>query len=268
MNILLKNIFWHFRYYLLTAIIFIFAIVIAVQRQKGSEQAIRSEQVKQQLEESSRLAEESNRQSRVVAANQVAESNHLAMIQNKKIVDARAALQKAADDLKAYRIRYLGENYARYSIAIIVADENGLINQSLGQSLCTILDTNGLTTTASLFTPAFIADGLFNQMISGSKEGVGKLDLGNVVQNVLLARQSVEYATNSDLDGLITAKMTFDISAFSTSGFQLLFANGVKVAGPGLTRLEARTMAEERVIKQLNDGRLGKIQKSILTEQQ
>jgi hypothetical protein len=256
MSVLVKNILYQFRYFLVIVAIMVVAALIAVQLHKGSERAAHAEQVGQQLEESNRLAQ-------AEAANQVAESNHLAAIQKDKIEEAQAALQRAADELKAYRIRYLGDHNARYSIAVMVADENGKPNESLAQSICTILDTNGLTTTASLFTPDFIADGLFGQMLSGSKEAFDKLQLTNTVQAVMLARQSVEYSTNAAL-GAITATMTFDAGAFSTSGFQMIFANSVKVAGPGLTCLEARNMAEERVLKQLQDGRLGQIQKELL----
>jgi hypothetical protein len=60
--------------------------------------------------------------------------------------------------------------------------------------------------------------------------------------------------------------MTFDVSAFYASGLQMIFANSIKVTGAGFTRLEARKMAEERVLKQLEDGRLGEIQKELLVE--
>jgi hypothetical protein len=180
-----------------------------------------------------------------------------------KLADAE---KKRAAEFKAYKTRYLGNSNTRYSIAILVADETGQPNAPLGHALGTLLNTNGLTTTASLFTPEFIADGLFDKTIAGSKETFDKLELTNFVQVVLLAHQSVQYSTNSALDGVITATMTVEVNAFSTSAFQLLFADSIKAAGAGLSRLEARAMAEERVLKQFKDGRLGSVQKAVLTE--
>ena len=264
MSVLVKNILYQFRYFLVIAVILGVAVLIAEQRHKSSERAAHAEQMKQQLEESNRLAQAEAATKAELLKKQIAESNHLAAVQNENIAAAQAAAQAAADEQKAYRIRYLGDHNARYSIAVMVADENGKPNESLAQSICTLLDTNDLTTTASLFTPDFIADGLFSQMLSGSKEAFDKLELTNTIQAVMLAHQSVEYSTNSAIADVITATMTFDASAFSTSGFQMIFANSIKVAGAGLTRLEARTMAEERVLKQLEDGRLDKVQKELL----
>ena len=193
MSVVFKNFLYQFWYLLVIGIVLLVAVLIGVQRHNSSQRAAHAEQVKQQLEESNQLAQ-------AAAAKQISESNQLAAIQKGKIAEAQAAAQKAADELKAYRTRYLGDHNARYSIAVMVADENGMPNESLAQSICTILDTNGLTTTASLFTPDFIADGLFGQMLSGSKEAFDKLELTNTVQAVMLARQSVEYSTNSALD--------------------------------------------------------------------
>ena len=235
MSVLVKNILYQFRYFLVIAVILGVAIVIAMQRHKSSERAAQTQ-----------TAAQVERAKLQVAEQQKQDAN------------------RVADELKAYRTRYLGDHNGRYSIAVMVADENGRPNESLAQSICTLLDTNGLTTTASLFTPAFIADGLFGQMLSGSKEAFDKLQLTNTIQAVMLARQSVEYSTNSALADVITATMTFDANAFSKSSFQMIFANSIKVAGAGVTRLEARTSAEERLLKQLEDGRLGQIQKEIL----
>jgi hypothetical protein len=46
----------------------------------------------------------------------------------------------------------------------------------------------------------------------------------------------------------------------------LLFADSIKAAGAGLSRLEARANAEERVLEQFKDGRLGSVQKAVLAE--
>ena len=259
MSVLVKNILWQFRYYLVVATILIIALVLVLRTQKRSERVAQAEQIKQQIAESNRLTA-------VKIANEISASNHLAKIQKQQIAEEQAVAKKAADELNAYRVRYLGNPNTRYSIAILVANETGQPNAPLGHALGTLLNTNGLTTTASLFTPEFIADGLFDKTIAGAKETSDKLELTNFVQAVLLVHQSVQYSTNSALDGLITATMTVDVNTFSTSAFQLLFADSIKVAGAGLSRLEARAMAEERVLKQFKDGRLGSVQKAVLTE--
>ena len=57
MSVLVKNILYQFRYFLVIVAIMVVAALIAVQLHKGSERAAHAEQVGQQLEESNRLAQ-------------------------------------------------------------------------------------------------------------------------------------------------------------------------------------------------------------------
>lgn len=270
MNTLLKNILWRLRYFLIAAaIVLVLVVFVALQRQ-SSQRALQAEATRK-IEREKLQQVESNRVVQLKAEEarqQLEENNRLVKIQEveRQKQAEKQAKEKRAAELKAYKARYLGNQNTRYSIAILVANETGQPNAPLGHALGTLLNTNGLTTTASLFTPEFIADGLFDKTIAGAKEIFDKLELTNFVQAVLLAHQSVQYSTNSALDGLITATMTVEVNAFSTSAFQLLFADNIKVAGAGLSRLEARAMAEERVLTQFKDGRLGSVQKAVLTE--
>ncbi len=299
MDQLTKNILWRFKYYFVVAAIVIAAAICAIFVRQMNERALRmeaahkveqeklkAEQARLQLEESNRLAtiqeverqkqakeklaaelKESNRVVRIKAKEArewLEESNRLATIQ--EVERQKQAKEKLAADLKAYKARYLGNPNTRYSMAILVANETGQPNAPLGHAFGTLLTTNGLTTTASLLTPEFIADGLFDKTIGGSKESFDKLELTNLVQAVLLAHQSVQYSTNSALNGLITATMAVDVNTFSIGAFRLLFADNIRSVGAGFNLLEARTMAEERVLKQFKDGHLGSVQKAVLAE--
>lgn len=277
MDQLAKNILWRFKYYFVV-VAFVIAVAVcalvvrqANERQKKlqreeSDRTVQkqAEQLRLGIEESNRLTETKAEQDRALRE----ENNRLAKIQEieRQKERQKQAQEKLTADLKAYKTRYLGNPNTRYSIAILVANETGQPNAPLGHALGTLLNTNGLTTTASLFTPEFISDGRFKETMAGSKEAFDKLELANFVQAVLLAHQSVQYSTNSTLEGLITATMTFDANTFSTKAFQSLFADSIKVVGAGFNRLEARTMAEERVLKQFKDGRLGSVQKAVLAE--
>lgn len=198
------------------------------------------------------------------AEQQIEESNRLTKIQEAtlqkeaKLQEERRqqSLETSISNHEAYQSRYLGEHNAHYSISVTVADENGQLNEFLGYILCTLLNTNGIITTASLFTTNFVADGLFDQMLGGSKEAFDGFELTNIVRTIVLARQSVEYSTNSTFDGTVTAKMTLKIRAFSTATFRLLFADNIIAIGAGFTQFEAQKMAEERILDKIKNGRL------------
>jgi hypothetical protein len=61
-------------------------------------------------------------------------------------------------------------------------------------------------------------DSLFNNVFNGSSDLFNKLELAKSLDAVLLARQNVQYETNNDLDNVITANMTLEISALPVAG--------------------------------------------------
>ena len=104
MSVLVKNFLYQFWYLLVIGIVLLVAVLIGVQRHKNSERAAHAEQVKQQLVESNQLAQAA------CCKTNLRKATNSRNFKREKIAEAQAAAQKAADELKAYRTRYLGDH--------------------------------------------------------------------------------------------------------------------------------------------------------------
>ena len=105
--------------------------------------------------------------------------------------------------------------------------------------------------TDSFFKPELVTGGLFNSAFNGSTDLFNKLELVKSLNALLLARQNVQYETNTDLNNIITASMSLEIAVLPVVG-QIQSQSWMFTAnGTGFRRNEARMQAEERIIKQI-----------------
>lgn len=168
--------------------------------------------------------------------------------------------QKTPEELAAERARFL----ARYmndrpsraanlaTVGVVAVNESGRLHHSLAAVLAERVKKQGATALPSLFTPEFVADGLFTQAFDGSPQPLTTLELREVLDALLLARQQVEYATNTALENVITASMRVEVAALSVVHRGESQSWTFSATGAGFNPALARQAAEERFIKQLS----------------
>lgn len=168
--------------------------------------------------------------------------------------------QKTPEELAAERTQFL----ARYmnahdrrspgvqTVAIVAVNENGKLNGTLATILADRIKGEDVKTLTSLFTPEFVSDGFFKDAFNDSPAPIARLELGEVVNTLLLAQVSVEYVSNPSLQDLITARMKFDVVRVSVARRAESQAWTWSANGPGFKQSDARAAAEERIIKQLS----------------
>ena len=236
---------------LISVIALAVAIGIAVQNQRSQkallvEAAQQAEQEKLQREESDRAAQKKVEQEGL----RIEENNRLAKIQEAK--RQKQASENLATELKAYKDRYLDDQTAHYVIAVLIVNEKGQPNKLMNQKLFSLLNTNGVLVTISLFKPQFISDGLFAGAFDGSKVALAKLDLANLADKLLLGRQTVEYSTNAALENLVTARMKLELQTVPLNKGGQGQSQVMESIGAELNRpADAYAQAEERMIKQI-----------------
>lgn len=233
MDTLIKNLLWRFRYYLIAFVIALAVIVFAARLHKSSQRALEAQKNLQQEQETHQREETS----RLVA---IQEADR-----QKQAVELRVA------ELKAFKDRYLNDQTTHHAFAVLVVNESGQPNKVLNSALFTLLKTNGLEVTTLLLTPRFISDGLFAEVFTGSKAVLAKLELTNLVDALLLGRQTVEYSTNAALDNLVTAHMKLELQTLPLAKggqeqTQLMESLGTELNRPA----DARAQAEARIIIQ------------------
>jgi hypothetical protein len=196
----------------------------------------------------------------------IARSNEvfrLGFEEDRKRVAHSNEVVKAAADLVAYRDHYIS-SLAKYSLAVLVVDEHDNPNAPVSSDCATLFRRSGLSTSPGLFKPAFIKDGLFNEAFTGQSDALNRLPLTNAASWLFLGHQSVTYSTNSELGNLITANMTFQITAISTATMQASYTKSFQAYGPGATLAEARGLAQDRCFEQLTNGPMKAISGMIL----
>ncbi len=104
---------------------------------------------------------------------------------------------------------------------------------------------------SSLFKPAFVADGLFQEAFNGSGDPFDKLDLKNSLVGAVLARQEVDYTQNAALENVISVTMQLKVAVVPVSGQGIGKTWTFTASGPGFTKEVARQAAEDRLIKQI-----------------
>lgn len=136
-------------------------------------------------------------------------------------------------------------------LAIAIVSEQGEFNRSLASAIEERIKSGGMKALQSQFTPSFIADGLFTEAFGGTMSVFDKLDLALSLDAVLLGRQTVEYEAHPTLENTITARMSLE-TVFVPLGKRGRSKSWTFTAnGPGFSEKQARSMAEERIVKQI-----------------
>ena len=172
-----------------------------------------------------------------------------------------AARQKAAQEAAAehakFVAQYVNTNFTRRLglpfVAVMVADENNAVNHAMGAALISRFKDEHVQLVDTFFKPPLISDGLFGDAFNGSTALFDKLEIRNLVDGLLLARQTVQFSTNADLNNVITANMRCEIITLPVAGQVESRGWTFMANGTGFRQAEARMQAEERIIKQMAD---------------
>jgi hypothetical protein len=163
--------------------------------------------------------------------------------------------EQAAEHAK-YVARYVTSRNPRdtngQTVAIAVVSEKAKYNQAIAAAVSARCKPERLKFPPSPFTLEFVSDGLFENAFNGSTAIIRDLELTNSADLLLLGRQSVEYATNPDLNNLITATMRLELNALPVGAWGQNNGWTFSANGAGFRQADARAAAEERIVKQIS----------------
>lgn len=164
---------------------------------------------------------------------------------------------QAAEARKQYLARYLNSGIQRKAgmrlVAVVAASADGKIERNLVQALSSRLQTNGVELVGTFFKPELVSDGLTDGLFSESTLLRQKLEIDKSLDGLILARESVEYVSNPSLENAITAKLAVEVAAQALDGSGASKSWTLTASGAGFDRNAARAMAEERILKQIEN---------------
>jgi hypothetical protein len=179
--------------------------------------------------------------------------------ERKKIANAQSrqkALQSAAAaEHERFLTKYVNTNITKRAgsqmVAVAVVSEAGTINHAIGATLVKHFQREGVQFTDSFFKPEMATDGLFSTALNGSSDLFTRLELAKSLDAVLLARQQVQYETNSDLKNIVTAAMQLEVVVLPVAGRMESKSWQFSANGAAFRPADARMQAEERIVKKI-----------------
>jgi len=163
--------------------------------------------------------------------------------------------EELAAEQKANVAQYVNPGFPPKSqgvlLAVCVASEADQLNPMVAEALAGRFGSTTTRTLTSLLTEQFVSDGLFDRAFEGSLTGVSRLELTNVLDLLLLGRQTVRYTTNTSLQNVITASMGLELLSMSIAPGSRNQRWKLNANGAGFKPADARAQAEERIIKQI-----------------
>lgn len=165
----------------------------------------------------------------------------------------------AAMERARYLDRYLNSDQKLGSkmLIVVAVSEDGKLDRGVSAALTKRFRNDFPEISSGFFKPEFFSDGLFDQMFDNPEVIVKKLDLANRAYAVLLAREKVDYTTDPSLENVISAHLNLEIMAFRVGDNGQSDSWNFGVNGAGFKEKDARSLAAERLIKQiLNDTKM------------
>ena len=168
----------------------------------------------------------------------------------------RARSNAAKEEHARYLARYLNKAFEKTAgvepFALCVA-EGDKLNGVFNNELALRFKTNSLEILPSFFKPAFVSDKLFDNVFEGSREALTRLEVSKSLDGLLLARETVRYMTNDpSLLNVLTANIELHIKIIPIN-LAVHEANwNFSASGAGFNLPNARSMAEDRIMKQIS----------------
>jgi len=127
-----------------------------------------------------------------------------------------------------------------------------VITDSLQQMVPSLVDaaaeaiTSRAMRAAHPFRPAFLKDGLNEQLFGGAPTLVRRLSLGDVCAGVVVAKVSMTSSGSTDVAGLFNSRLGVHVRLVSSANGSILTDFEVQAQGAGFSREAAGTQALTR----------------------
>jgi len=127
----------------------------------------------------------------------------------------------------------------------------GKFNPAVSGAISARFKPEGAGIVPALFTPEFVSDVLFAKAFDDPSPILKKLELANSTDFLLLARQQVQYSQDPSLENVMTANLRLEVMMLPVAAPDQPEAWTLSATGAGFTQKDARSLAEERLIKQI-----------------
>ncbi|BBO18845.1 conserved hypothetical protein [Candidatus Brocadia pituitae] len=162
--------------------------------------------------------------------------------------------QRLAQEHEAFLNRYLTtrsftNNPESLEVSVLVIDEDNTISQDVTREIALSLKSERLNVTSSLFTSAFVSDGIFEKIFGGDADYVKKLELLKYCDQGIFGKKAVDFTENPELQNMTTAKISIEIHIVSSEAGTIEDNFRLTETGAGFSKATAEEMAMERILQ-------------------
>ena len=162
--------------------------------------------------------------------------------------------QRLTQEHEAFLNRYLmarsfTNNPESLEVAVLVIDEDNTISQDVTQKIALSLKNERCNVTSSLFTGAFVSDGIFEKIFGGDTGKVKNLELSKYRDLLILGKKEVNFTENPELQNMTTAKVSIEIHIVSLEAGTIEDNFKITETGAGFSKETAEGMAMERILQ-------------------
>ena len=174
---------------------------------------------------------------------------------------AKAAKVAAVAEAEAEKRKHIARNLRStetfrtpglLAVAVAVANPEGQLDESLAAQLASLLPPARVNATGGLFTPAFVADGMLHKLLASGNSELVRLGLPTLTDYLLLGTYRVQFSTNTQFGGFVTASLQFDASVLKSATGVVQEKISDTMSGAGVDTEKAESAAKERLIKSLS----------------
>ena len=174
---------------------------------------------------------------------------------------AAAETKRLAELAEAQKREYVARNLrttatlkspGKLSLAVGVANGEGNLDEATSMQLAAFFPEARVKAAGNVFKPAFAADGVLNKLLTSDNAEMVRLGLPALTDHLLLGSYRIQFITNAQLDGIITARLQFDGTILKSETGVVQEKLNVEMSGAGFGNDLAESAAKERLIKSLS----------------
>ncbi len=192
-----------------------------------------------------------------------AEKERVALAANEKRARMEAeeqARQLAETQRREYIARHLRpmptlKGPGKLALAVGVMNPEGRLDETFATQLSAVFPAERVKATGNLFTPASAADGVLGKLLGSDAAELARLGLPAVADRLLLGSYQLQFTTNAQLGGIITAQLQFSGSVLKADTGELQEKLDLEVSGANFRRDLAEVAAKERLAKSFSTRR-------------
>lgn len=232
-----------------------------LEADKVRQAAAEAERIRLAADEAKRLAEQRRVAEAEKAQQMAAEKARQAAAEADRIrlaaEEAKRVAEAAANEKRDYIARNLRttasfKSPGKLALAVGVANGDGRLDETTAMQLSALFPPDRVIATGNLFKPAFATDGVLQKVLGSDTNELARLGLPALTDHLLLGSYRVQFTTNAQLEGIITAKLQFSGGVLKADSGDLVDKLGLEVTGPGFTSDLAEAAAKQRLAKSLS----------------